>query len=131
MRRSLAHGAGYLEIDHTASPGITPTDVAHVQGAIAAPGGKKFERDLVGCWHCQRAIKLDPKRRRKRGHCPKCDHYVCDWCNMMRIKTGECTPVDKMLDRVQRHAERFIGQPDHPEAATPAVLLTDAFKATE
>lgn len=127
MRRSVTHGSGYLLIDHTASPGLTAADVAGVPGAVAVPGGSTFERDLQQCNHCQRVIKLDPRRVRPRGECPKCDHYVCDWCNAMRIKTGECTPVEKIFDRVQRHQEMFVGREDHPDAAPSAALLTEVF----
>lgn len=131
MRRSLRHGAGYLIVDHSASPGLTPADVAGVPGAVAVPGGATFERDLIACSHCERVIKLDPTRTRERGHCPKCDHYVCDWCNAMRIKTGECLPMDKVLDLAQRHYEHFIGREDHPQALTPDVLLTETFMSTD
>jgi hypothetical protein len=124
MLKSLRHGAGYLQIDHRDSPGLTADDVAHVPGAIAAPGGTVTERDVKQCSHCQRAVVLHPLRVRDRGFCPKCNSYVCDACEDIRVRTGECVPFVKVLDTAQNIAEKFVGQPDHPDAQAPLVTLT-------
>lgn len=121
MKRSLAHGAGFLEIDHTNSPGITAADVAHLPEhmRLAVPGGDKFEADALTCSHCQAVVLLNPARQRPRGYCAKCDHYLCDRC------TGsDCVPAKAIFDRVQEHAAKFERQPDHPDA-DPMILLTD------
>jgi formamidopyrimidine-DNA glycosylase len=76
--KSLRSGAGYLQIDHTNSPGISAEDAAKLPGAMMAPGGQILERDIAMCSHCQRGIVLQPLRVRARGYCPKCNHYVCD-----------------------------------------------------
>lgn len=128
MRHSLKHQTGYLIVDHTASPGLTVADVAHVPGALAAPGGQVTEADLAKCNHCERAIRLHPLRIRARGYCGKCDHYLCDWCETLRVKTGVCTPMAQVLDAAQQHFTTYLGREDHPDAATPAVLLTDTFR---
>ncbi len=122
MKQSLKQGAGYLEIDHTNSPGLTFADVAHVPGAFAVGEGQRLERDVVTCSHCQRGVLLEPLRVRSRGYCPKCDHYVCDSCEAIRERTGECVPMLKVLDIVQEHAARFVGNEGHPEAT---IVLTD------
>lgn len=122
MKRSLADGSGFLEIDHRDSPGLTPADVAHIPGAIAVPGGSLLERDIQQCSHCQRGVVLNPGRVRARAVCPKCYHYLCDECEALRVKTGACVPFKAVLDRAATITEKFLGQPDHPEAA---IVLTD------
>lgn len=120
MKRSLGHGGGYLTIDHRDSPGLTPADVAHVPGAIAVPGGQQFESDAFVCCHCQTVVVKNPGRTRPRGYCAKCDHVICD----NPICNRECRPIAQIFDRLQDHAERFVGREDHPEAS-PLVILTD------
>lgn len=138
MKRSLSHGSGYLEIDHSNSPGLSPADVAQVPGALAVPGGSVLERDVQQCSHCQRMVVLHPGRVRDRAVCPKCDHFICDHCDAARVASGgQCVPFKQVLDRAAAIAEKFAGQPDHPEAVidpealraaqpTPRVVLTDA-----
>lgn len=123
MRRSLADGSGFLEIDHRESPGLTPADVAHVPGALAVPGGSHLERDVQQCSHCQRAVVLNPGRVRSRAVCTKCMHFICDGCELLRVKTGDCIPFKQQLDRAVNVAEKYAGQPDHPDAR---IVLTDA-----
>lgn len=123
---SLKQHAGYLQIDHTDSPGLTPADVAHVPGAPVVPGGAVLERDILTCSHCQRGIVLQPLRVRDRGYCNKCDHYICDGCETIRVKVGECVPMAKVLDVTQNTASKFIGREDHPDAPVhPLIHLTD------
>lgn len=123
---SLKQHAGYLEIDHRDSPGIVATDVAHMPGAVAVGAGKVGERDVVMCKHCQRGIVLEPLRTRDRGYCPKCDHYVCDSCETIRAKSGDCIPFVKVMDIVNNHVEKLIGRENNSEAAiNPLIHLTD------
>ena len=124
---SLKQHAGFLEIDHRESPGLTPADVAHVPGSIPVAGGSLLERDVQMCSHCQRGVVLEPLRTRDRGYCPKCNHFVCDSCETIRVKTGECVPFVKVLDVAHNHAEKFVGREDSPEA-TPKIILTDGAK---
>lgn len=118
MKRSLAHGAGYVIVDHRESPGLTPADVAHVPGAAAVAGGAVLERDVMTCSHCQRGVLLNPGRVRARAVCPKCHAYLCDGCEAIRVAAGgTCVPFAQVLERASAVAERFVAQPDHPEAA--------------
>jgi hypothetical protein len=103
--KSLKAGSGYLLIDHSDSPGLTPEDVAHVPGAIAVGKGIKHERDVQQCTHCQRQVVLEPLRTRDRGFCPKCNHYICDGCEAIRAKSGACVPFKQVLDRAQTIAD--------------------------
>jgi len=141
MKHSLRQGSGYLQVDHTNSPGLSPADVAHVPGAMAVPGGTVLERDVQQCSHCQRAVVLHPLRTRDRGYCLKCNHYICDQCETIRVATGACVPFKQVLDRAAEITEKFAGQPDHPDAAidvealrepaAPRVVLTDAYTDKE
>lgn len=135
MKQSLSAGSGYLVIDHSNSPGLTPADVAHVPGAIAVGAGEVLERDVQNCSHCQRQVWLNPGRVRARAVCPKCYHFICDGCEAMRVATGQCVPFKAVLERAQAVAERYVGQPDHPDAELsperlsqpepPRIVLTD------
>src|SRR4051812_15051600 len=120
---SLKAGAGYFTIDHRDSPGLTPADVAHVPGAIAVGAGRLFERDVKQCSHCQRAVVLEPLRVRDRGYCQKCNHYVCDPCDAIRMRTGACVPFAQTLDRMQGLAEQGNPLSSHELLAPPALAL--------
>jgi hypothetical protein len=123
---SLKAGAGYLIIDHRDSPGLSAADVAQMPGAVAAPAGTVLERDVKQCSHCQRDVLLEPLRTRARGYCPKCDGYVCDGCEAIRVASGgACVPFAARLEQAQATLAKFAGQPDHPDA-NPDVVLTDA-----
>lgn len=139
MKRTLSAGAGYLQIDHRNSPGLTPADVAGIPGAVAVAGGEQLERDVMQCSHCQRSVVLNPGRVRARAVCPKCHHYICDGCEAIRVASGgACVPFKAVLDTAANIAEKYAGQPDHPDAAidpqkiaaeaaaTPKIVLTDA-----
>lgn len=89
-KRSLE---GYLLVDHRAG-----------DGTAAVPGGRIFERATITCSHCQAQVVLNPSRTRERGYCPKCDHYVCDLCEGIRVRTGECRTFKQIMDDVQNAA---------------------------
>lgn len=118
MKHSLRDGGGFLEIDHRDSPGLTSADVAHVPGAIPVGKGEHFETDVYQCSHCQRTVILRavPGRMAARGYCQKCHHYICNACEAIRVKTGDCVPFKAVLDHAADIADKFRGQPDHPDA---------------
>lgn len=99
MPRLKRQREGYLLIDHKDSPGV-PEEM--IQAAIKAgkpvPGGLRggltYESATVTCCHCNRIVVLNPDRKRPRGYCAKCDHYVCDSpeCAL------ECNPFQRLLD---------------------------------
>lgn len=86
MRFSKGSLEGYLLIDNRAS------------------GGGMVESATVTCSHCHVVVVLNPLRTRARGHCRKCDKYVCDnpRCNF------ECSPLNAVLDRLQERAFKEI-----------------------
>jgi hypothetical protein len=81
-KRSLE---GYLSIDHRAT------------GA-----GALLESATLTCSHCQRQIILNPDRTRSRGYCSKCDHYVCDQCEAVRVQTGQCRTFKQVMDELEQ-----------------------------
>lgn len=81
---------GYLLIDHSNSPGTE-----------GVPGGKKLECSILTCKHCHRGVVIRPDRTRARPYCPKCDHYICDLCEAIRVKSGGlCNSFDRIADKV-------------------------------
>lgn len=96
--KKLSDGAGYLEIDHRDSPGLSALDIARSPGALAAPGGVVTEADLKICSHCQRQVLLNPGRVRARAVCLKCYAYICDECETFRAATGLCVPFKQVID---------------------------------
>lgn len=67
-------------------------------------GGTLEEHATVSCSHCQRTWKKNPHRVRPRPHCGKCDSYICDWCESIRVKTGECRPFRQVIEEAQERA---------------------------
>jgi len=107
---SLRQHAGYLVIDHRDSPGLSEADLAKMPAklrasTVLASAGRMTERDVLTCSHCERAVILEPLRVRDRGYCQKCNHYICDDCESMRVKTGLCVPMRQIFDQLQGFAE--------------------------
>ena len=90
---------GYFMIDHRASPGVAPEQARAMPGAIPVQEGQLFEANAQKCGHCDTVSVLNPLRQRDRGYCRKCDHYVCDRCEVVRVASGyECRAVSKVVD---------------------------------
>lgn len=101
-------------MDHTNSPGIPESFVqdairAGVPLPLIARGGKKAESATVTCSHCGAIVILNPDRKRPRGYCWHCDHYVCDnpRCGL------ECKPFQAKLDALH-HLASVAPQEDLP-----------------
>jgi predicted RNA-binding Zn-ribbon protein involved in translation (DUF1610 family) len=143
MKRSLSSGAGYLQVDHRDSPGLTWADIPErLRRAGMRPVGKgeNFEADVYQCTHCQRTIALAAKAddMSKRGYCPKCDHYICNRCEQLRVATGFCWSFFRLLDTAYEIVQKHVGDPQHPNARVdvlqlrkppePRIALTDAWR---
>ncbi len=78
---SVTKPMGYLHVDHRASPGL-PDEVARRIGfdPSLTKEGKVFEADTLACAHCPSVFIKRPDRVRERGHCMRCNAYVCDAC---------------------------------------------------
>ena len=87
-KRSLE---GYLLIDHRAA------------GVTATPDQPRMiEAGTLTCSHCQKQLIVNPLRTRDRGYCPKCDHYVCDGCEQVRVATGVCYTFKQRMDDMEK-----------------------------
>jgi hypothetical protein len=103
---------GYLLVDNTNSPGL-PDEVVqrHLRMGLPAPltarSGRKVESATITCCHCNVIVILNPNRKRQRGYCWHCDHYVCDnpVCNL------QCTPFQKTLDDLHHLAQCGLALP--------------------
>lgn len=119
---------GYLEIDHRDSPGFTEAEArAGRFGKTMPVGSKLIQRSTITCSHCERIVILNPDRTRSRAYCPKCDHYLCDECEVTRVVTGVCKPfkqvIDEFIDDVAKgRTPRFLCTAADP-APAPALIL--------
>jgi hypothetical protein len=108
MKSKRSH-EGYLLIDNRNAPGLTLEEAAklgkaHVPGLA---GEALVEGATITCHHCQRVLFINRQRVRARAYCPKCDHYICDWCELERARTGgACRPMKQILDEQQEKAAR-------------------------
>lgn len=74
-------------------------------------GGALIECPVLTCSHCHRQLIINPARTRAREYCPKCDHYLCDQCGLVRkLNGGDCTPLNATLERLQEAAVLSIGK---------------------
>ncbi len=73
-------------------------------------GGRLVEQAIATCSHCQRGVVMNPQRVRARAWCPKCDAYVCDWCEAERARTGTCRPMAQVFDELQNEAVLALGK---------------------
>jgi hypothetical protein len=106
VRHSKRSLEGEILIDHSASPGLTPADVAGTN--IPAVGkGQIYESAVIICSHCQCAVIIEPKRTRERGWCSKCDRYLCDDCGLEMHRTLECKSVDRRIDEMLEVLDRY------------------------
>jgi len=87
--KSLRRHEGWLLLDHSASPGI-PVDIARKIGLDPklVAEGKKVELATLACKHCGGAWIKNPDRKRPRGYCRFCDHYICDGCKADSLLPG-------------------------------------------
>lgn len=88
-KRSLE---GLLTVDHRQAE-------AGISGDIPVGAGQMKEMPTITCSHCQRVVIVNSMRTRERGYCPKCDHYVCDECETVRVATGgACKTWKQIMD---------------------------------
>lgn len=119
--RTQARKEGYLLIDHSASPGLSPEDLlkAGLNPGLAVGEGQMLETATLTCAHCNGTVVKNPKRSRPRGHCSKCDSFVCDGCAAL----GECFPFSAV-------AENIVGsdKPFDPFLLSPLLRSEEHFR---
>lgn len=98
MKSKRSH-EGVILIDHRNSPGVTE-EMSRFTNLPVGAGQGVFESPTFTCSHCQRVVVMNPARTRSRGYCKKCDHYVCDGCEDIRVKTGICYTYNEFLDDI-------------------------------
>lgn len=112
--KSLRRHEGYLLMDHRAGGiGISDELVAKAAGPAAempvGAGRGLFEAPTITCSHCQVVVVINPLRTRERAYCPKCDHYLCDRCGIIRaLNGGDCFSFKELADKLQEQGERQI-----------------------
>jgi len=86
---NLLRPEGYLFVDHRASPGLPP-EMARKMGFDPAQvaEGKVFEAATLRCCHCPSVFIKNPGRTRERGHCYKCNDFICDACEIASKTSG-------------------------------------------
>lgn len=119
---SLRSHEGYLLIDHRNSPGV-PDAVMVAQGLPEGSGRKDriFESATFTCADCQAVVVMNPKRDRPRGYCPKCNHYICDACDTVRVLNGGA--CNNFQDRVDRELNNLAKIPRTSEVFQSCILL--------
>lgn len=72
---------GYLFVDHRASPGLNEEQAIKLgYHPTQVKEGALYEADTLRCNHCSTIFIINPLRTRERGHCFKCNSYICDGC---------------------------------------------------
>lgn len=107
MPHSKRSHEGYLLIDNSASPGVSADLIRQSGKDVPIVGeGQKFESAVITCSHCHKGVIVNPDRTRSRGYCPKCDHYVCDECEVERVVSGECKQhfVERAAEKIAKRA---------------------------
>lgn len=100
---SKTNRTGYFMIDHRAG-----------FGTQAVPGGSMLEANTLTCSHCQKQVIVRPERQRIRAYCPKCDHYICDNCDIIRVASGGlCRTFQQVIDDYLNLVNK--GQPFNPK----------------
>lgn len=103
---SVRRHEGYLLVDHSQGPGLTP-EMERAMGLPEGAGSTLFECAVYTCSHCEAGVLVDPRRQRERGYCPKCEHVICDRCNAVRAANGgECKTFKQVIEEVQERVAR-------------------------
>ena len=101
MTRSKRSDEGVLMIDNRNSPGVPDEWMPGFKEMPAGIGQGLFEVPTFSCSHCPQQVVMNPKRRRPRGYCIKCDAYICDRCGGILAATKECKPYEQLLAELQ------------------------------
>ena len=103
---------GYLEIDHSNSPGVSQEQFKQwnvkIDPAVSAlfGEGKVAKFATLSCSHCDRQIIRNPGRKRERGKCFQCFHYLCDVCAAEYKVSGCCKSLARQFDQLERAIRR-------------------------
>lgn len=111
MKTKRSH-EGYLLIDNTNGPGVSADMLAELERRAgkkamvpSVAAGKRLEMPLLTCSHCEQGLIVNPMRTRERAYCRKCDHYICDACDLIR-KVGDESCRHRFVERAAEQAVR-------------------------
>lgn len=118
---------GYLEINNNGSQ--PPPRNLGIKGETIGGGQQYLETSFFMCKHCQAQVVVNPEpfRKREPAYCPKCDHYICQRCELIRVASGgECNDfqktIDKLLIKAARQAVPIFNPPvPQPPVASPVI----------
>jgi hypothetical protein len=116
---SLTRFEGELEVDHSASPGLTPAE-ARACGYFTHLNlgeGQIFRAATITCAHCKIPFLKNPLRTRPREYCKKCDHYICDFCGFER------TQASYSHLQFEQKAELILNAAEHETMGSPLALV--------
>lgn len=119
---SLRSTEGYVWISHKFSPGV-PDEVMVKTGYPAGAGRKDsvFESATFTCADCERVVVMNPDRSRARGYCPKCNHYLCDQCETVRVQSGGA--CNNFKDRIDRMLNKIASSPVSTERFVSPIII--------
>ena len=104
--RSLASLEGEMIMDNRVNSGV-PDDIIVAQGLPVGAGRGVFECAFYTCSHCEGTVVKNSQRTRPRGFCKKCNHIICDSCEVKYVSSGhQCIPFKAFADEVRNAAER-------------------------
>jgi hypothetical protein len=114
VRTKRSH-EGYLLVDNSAGPGVDAGTLAELErragkrATVAGVSeGRTFEAGILTCAHkhCgQSQMIVNPLRTRDRAYCRKCDHYICDTCDLVR-KLGDDSCSHGFIERKREQAAK-------------------------
>lgn len=99
---------GYLEINNN---GAQPPSRSLGTKETIGGGQQHLETSFFMCSHCQAQVVVNPEpfRKREPAYCPKCDHYICQRCETVRVASGgACKPFKQVIDELMTKASKSI-----------------------
>lgn len=79
-----------------------------------------FEAPTITCSHCLCSFVINPDRKRERGRCWKCFHYLCDQCALVLKLTGECRSGRRLADEANSGRVHQVGTHNNPSLLVPS-----------
>lgn len=93
-------------MDNRCNPGV-PDEVVVAQGLPPGAGTGLFEEAAYTCSHCETLVVKNRQRTRPRGFCKKCNHVICDACEVRYVASAhECRPFKAMVDEFRNSLEK-------------------------
>jgi hypothetical protein len=100
---------GYLEINNNGAE--PPSPLLGIKEETIGGGVQHLETSFFMCSHCQRQVVVNPQpfRKAEPAYCPKCDHYICQQCNLVRVASGGvCKPFKQTIDELLTKAAKSL-----------------------